>query len=773
MHPQTTLVTLGCLLHDVGKLAHRAGEGGTHSEAGCAFLKQAFPVPEPVLDCVRWHHAAALRQAAPGPDNIAYIACAADNISAAADRREEGAETRFDRTLPLAPIFSHLNHNRGQWRLEASAQDGRLRLPLAGSGQLDSARYRALLGQLEQQLQALEPGEEWLDSLLAVLETFTGSVPSSTWRGESPDISLFDHLKTTAAMGACISEYLRAKGQEDLRGVLFQNETAFRDTQAFLLYSADFSGVQKFIYTIAASDALRTLRSRSFFLDFAMEHYVDELLGACGVSRANLLYSGGGHCYLLLPNTDGVRAAADAWNTRFNEWLFAQFGTRLFLAHGYTPCTANQLTNTPAQAAPYKEMFRRVSAAVARHKLHRVTAAQLRRLNSQPVGEDGRECAICGRSDTLVQGRQRCRWCALFEDISRKIQTCGVYFVSSQADTPHDFVLPGAASDAFVCFTDEETARRRLNAGEQVRRIYTKNIVYTGLRCSTCLYVGDYASCNSMEELAQGSGGIRRLAVCRMDVDDLGHAFVAGFEQESDDPARRYHYVTISRTAAFSRQMSLFFKRYINSILSGEYGGKAPLQLAIVYSGGDDVFLVGAWDDVIEGAVRIRQAMAKFTCGALHISAGIGIFDDHFPIRSAALQTADLEDEAKNLKGKDAVALFGEGAAHTYHWDDFVVKVRNEKLAALQTFFEGDTGRGNSLLYRMLELLRDAQQNNRLALARYAYLLARLEPPRKDPRHAGYRAFADKMYGWALDKTSRRQLITAILIHVYQNRKRS
>ena len=56
---------------------------------------------------------------------------------------------------------------------------------------------------------------------------------------------------------------------------------------------------------------------------------------------------------------------------------------------------------------------------------------------------------------------------------------------------------------------------------------------------------------------------------------------------------------------------------------------------------------------------------------------------------------------------------------------------------------------------------------------RYAYLLARLEPPRKDPRHAGYRTFADKMYGWALNKTSRRQLITAILIHVYQNRKRS
>lgn len=37
-----------------------------------------------------------------------------------------------------------------------------------------------------------------------------------------------------------------------------------------------------------------------------MEHYLDELLAGCGVSRANLIYSGGGHCYVLLPNTAAV-----------------------------------------------------------------------------------------------------------------------------------------------------------------------------------------------------------------------------------------------------------------------------------------------------------------------------------------------------------------------------------------------------------------------------------------------------------------------------------
>ena len=30
---------------------------------------------------------------------------------------------------------------------------------------------------------------------------------------------------------------------------------------------------------------------------------MDELLDGCGLTRANIIYSGGGHCYLLLPNT--------------------------------------------------------------------------------------------------------------------------------------------------------------------------------------------------------------------------------------------------------------------------------------------------------------------------------------------------------------------------------------------------------------------------------------------------------------------------------------
>lgn len=354
MNPQTVQATFGCLLHDVGKAVCRAGiSDGRHGEAGYRFVRDidGYGQAKAVLDCIRYHHAAQLRQAK-DCDPLAAIACIADNIAAAADRRQTGDETQFDRYLPLSPVFTHLNGEHPGHTLPPHALDGRLRLPLDGSFRLSAGDYEQILLTLRRELSALPPREEWLNSLLSVWESCMSTVPSSTNTGESPDISLYDHSKVTAAVGACISEYLLDRGETDYFTALVQQEQSFRLQQAFLLYSADFSGIQKFIYSVSTRNALKSLRSRSFFLELCMEHYIDELLQLCGLSRANLLYSGGGHCYVLLPNTEKAVRAIQAWNTRFNDFLIEQFGVRLYLADGYTPCSANDLTNTPAEEAP-------------------------------------------------------------------------------------------------------------------------------------------------------------------------------------------------------------------------------------------------------------------------------------------------------------------------------------------------------------------------------------------------------------------------------------
>ena len=197
--------------------------------------------------------------------------------------------------------------------------------------------------------------------------------------------------------------------------------------------------------------------------------------------------------------------------------------------------------------------------------------------------------------------------------------------------------------------------------------------------------------------------------------------YVPAIQPGSDTPqlVKRMHYVTLSRTSAFSRQMSLFFKCYINGILEG-------LQVSIVYAGGDDVFLVGAWNDVLEAAQRIQRNFTAFSCGALTLSAGIGIFDDHYPIRLSAEETAALEEAAKHLPGKNAVALFtperkavrdAKGnllvqpeQGHIYAWDTFRTKVLTEKVGCLQSFFGKDNAEhGNAMLYNLLALLREAE----------------------------------------------------------------
>ena len=377
-----------------------------------------------------------------------------------------------------------------------------------------------------------------------------------------------------------------------------------------------------------------------------------------------------------------------------NDWLIGQFGSRLFMAQGMTACSANELTNTPAEEAPYKAIFARLSTAVSLSKLRRYSAGQLRQLNAQTAGLDGQECTVCGSTDVLREGR--CAWCARFEDLSVRIQDESrvAYYVTGDASGHWDLALPTLEGEVYLTLTDEKTARGRLGVDKAVRRVYTKNHAFTGMKYSTRLDVCDYFASNQNEELARASSGISRLAVCRMDVDNLGHAFVAGFERAQEmRPEERYRFVTLSRTAALSRQLSLFFKRYMRQILTE---GNA-LQVSVVYSGGDDVFLLGAWNDVIEAALRIRDRFAGFTAGALTLSAGIALFNARYPIRLAAEETAVLEQRAKNEPSKNAVSLFDAEQKHTYPWDVFAGQVMEEKLKVLSDFFGGQDER--CLLY--------------------------------------------------------------------------
>ena len=239
-------------------------------------------------------------------------------------------------------------------------------------------------------------------------------------------------------------------------------------------------------------------------------------------------------------------------------------------------------------------------------------------------------------------------------------------------------------------------------------------------------------------------------------------------------------YITLNEVETLTPTSTSFGAKLLAALRNGWTGFVSGAQAVAV-------FLVGAWNDVLEAAQRIQSNFTAFSCGALTLSAGIGIFDDHYPIRLSAEETAALEEAAKHLPGKNAVALFtperkavrdAKGSllvqpeqGHIYAWDTFRTKVLTEKVGCLQSFFGKDNAEhGNAMLYNLLALLREAE-NDRINLARYAYLLARLSPKKNAPDYKLYEQFSHNMMDWALDAVQRHQLITAIYIYVYQNRK--
>ena len=765
MNERTISLAVGALLHDFGKLLYRNGDKGDHSSSGYECLKETPLLKDrtDILDCVRYHHSKAIRNAAVSDDAICYAAYIADNIASCADRRaKEDAEGGFVRDIASETVFNILNGNNENKVYPPSFLDAGSKViyPQDDPQNIHYHKefYSRVVENILDQLKGIELTREKIDSLLLVLEAELSYIPSSTQTGELRDISLYEHLNITEETELCIEKYLAAQCEKDYRSRLYTYAAGFYDEKVFALYSLDISGIQSFIYDISSKAALKGLRARSFYLEMILEDIADELLERLGLCRVNVLYTGGGHTYLLLPaDSESIRITND-FGRELNEWFINTFGNSLYAASGYTLCSANDLKNMPEGS--YRRMFREVSRKLSEQKRCRYTASDIIRLRSVN-NEGGRECRICHRSDRLSEG-DICTVCAALTNTSDALLR-NAFFAVEKGE--NGLPLPFGRS----LTTHDADSLKKLMTQPQYLRSYSKNAQYTGENISYRLWVGDYPGKTvEFSELVQGEG-IKRLGVIRADVDNLGNAFVNGFSETGGGK-----YETLSRTATFSRKLSEFFKLRINHILSnGEFSitktAAGARKAAIVYSGGDDLFVVGKWDDIIGFSVDLHNCLEKYAQGTLTVSAGIGIYDEKFPIYAMAGQTGDLEDAAKayNNNSKNAVALFDKD--NVYSWDDLIERVIKEKLTAIRELTYGSE-HDTAMLYKMLELVKNGKE--KLNIARFAYLLARMRPKDSAPaeRKQAYEVLSERLYRWIKDEEDRRHLITAIYIYVYCNR---
>lgn len=596
-----------------------------------------------------------------------------------------------------------------------------------------------------------------IDALLSLYEEKLSFVPSAT-----NDIPLYDHLKLTAAIGLCIDN----KNSD--------NKLALEDKD-FLIYSIDISGIQNFIYNISSKGELKGLRTRSFYLEMLFEVYIDLMLERLSLCRVNVLYLGGGHVYMLLPNSEKIISETDKMLSEINNYCRDLFGNSLYAAAGYAKCSVNDLQNTPEGS--YNQIFANISEMISKNKLSRYTSDNIRSLNNANVKDHKRECTICHRFVEISDDKRICKTCAAFLRLSNSILSPDTIFAVRNIETPEHQLEKESKDKLKLPFDKELTTLTKEQAVQLIKSnpgtlLYSKNRKFAKIGIYRNIYLGNYVSQADFKGLINKTKGIKRLAVLRADVDNLGQSFVNGFSQTNGGK-----YETISRTSVFSRKLSEFFKYHINYILKhGKYSlfenseDYISRNAVVVYTGGDDLFIIGGWDDIIGFSVDLKNSLKRYTQGTLTLSAGIGIYPEKYPISAMATETGSLEAISKRYNDgqKNAVTLFDKN--NTFNWDEFEDKVLGEKLKELKSFLKNSSDHGTSMLYKMLDLIRDRSENGRLNVARFAYLLARNCPEKKGEERDRYIDFERKMYAWIQSETDRKQLVTAIYIYVYMNR---
>jgi CRISPR-associated protein Csm1 len=248
-------------------------------------------------------------------------------------------------------------------------------------------------------------------------------VPSAVWR-DVPDVSLFDHLKTTCAIAACLCDEEEKYLDNVITGIkkrwkkeeLNKEEENALNSRKFLLICGDVSGVQKFIYSITSEGAVKGLRGRSFYLELLSESIAKYILQELNLPISNLLYCGGGHFYVLAPcvkehDLAGIRK-------QIAERLLEIHRGELYLVLGWLQLSADDFKKENFGEA-WTDIGKRM-AEEKKRKFYEILDNYKEIFGPFDEGGGKPFCDVCGSEISEIKEGKRCNFCKSLEELAKK-----------------------------------------------------------------------------------------------------------------------------------------------------------------------------------------------------------------------------------------------------------------------------------------------------------------------------------------------------------------
>lgn len=695
-----------------------------------------------------------------------------------ASEREGTEDTQEVNKTPLISLFSKivLEGNDGVGELfiplkKLSLDDGSFDSlkPTTKDNSIDGwnlvPEYKKLWKEFKSEFDLIQNKTDF-NTLLGLLKKYTSTMPSAAYKSKS-DISLYDHSKTTAAL-ALARWLFKCDGDVKL--------TQKNDLDCYLAIEGDISGIQKFIFKIsspqeAQSGMSKRLRGRSLYLSLLCDAIATHIAEELELCQANILFCGGGRFTIIGPNTSTAKEKLAKIKSKLNKFFIDEFNAELFLALVSVECCGDDL-------AKFGEVTRKLSNKLNEDKKHKFSDNLGEVFNFDEEIKYDDLCSVCGTPYPKKEGSAVCLSCKSHEKLGQKAANADYMVKCITNKGTGYFIEPTNVDYHFLNKSNKLADKiKELSANcEKVEVIKLNNTDFLDLANyefpsnvsfsfsfmgNTVPNLGHFVENHQymplyFEHLAKISNGANKLGVLKMDVDNLGLIFSEGLKESYDEN------LGISRVSSLSSQLDMFFSGFVNNIASKfnvylqvsnedkfreikleiqndenelketvsvyklKYGSTltddeidelkeyAIPTIHINYSGGDDLLVLGPYDDIIKFAQELRNSFKIWTADnpSINLSGGINIVSPKFPIGKAAIMSEDYLDAAKSC-GRDKLTLFGE----VVNWDSKdLIKGFDDlfEFAEQLEEFCMDEKLSKGIIYSMLHLWQNNYKNTGL-----------------------------------------------------------
>lgn len=481
-----------------------------------------------------------------------------------------------------------------------------------------------------------------------------------------------------------------------------------------MLIIGKISGIQDYLFDVAAEGGAQAkrLRARSFFMQVLTETLALRTAEAFGLKLKNsLVFCNAGKFALQAENITGdvTEETRQNLSSEINRELLRNTRAHLSFSLVVSRLEMNSIE------ADYNEAMLKLNFAKKQAWADAVTINGAWKTSDLVLESIYIPCDLCRQEkfykeipddDDPDLMRKICLTCQTMRDIGKDLTGPRKNWVILSPDESNYKFKAGSWSFNFAENFSKENSEYSISLNGSVNSEQEKDERILSRHLVRSIPKREKGKPLEFMELAKGAKGAELLGLLKMDADSLGK-----------------HISELNKEAKSLADLKRFSKRLDNFFAETLTGKLEHSNIYTIFAGGDDLMLVGAWNEVFDFAGEIQKAFAsEFSRENLTISGGLAIFKPKTPIKNVSVEAEELLQKAKDTEidgeNRNQFAAFGQIWKWKHH--EAIIKQANDIIRWID---EGKFQRGWVSALLRLAMLRRQNPNScesRLATARLA-----------------------------------------------------